>query len=352
VHGAKSLFAAAALRTGVLRAWHRGKGPHVLVLAFHRVTPEAELAACAYPAMHVSTRSFEAQLLALRELYRIVPMRELQAILSGQAPLDGPVAVITFDDGYRDNYQHALPILVRLGIPATFFLSWGFVDGGQGFWFDRLADAARAWDTDAAARDRLAAVLPVPVAAALAGSGSFQMRLRAATAMLKTVPDAERERLVDAAAVAAGGGAAAAWHSEPLRWDEVAAMQAAGMRMAAHGVRHGILTRMAPETAADEIRKSVTAIGQRTGTAIEEFAYPNGDTDDTVTRLASEAGVQLGFTMRHDHVRPGDDRLRLARRNVCEDTSRGAGGQFSKAYFWCEITGLFDRVLGRGRRVS
>jgi peptidoglycan/xylan/chitin deacetylase (PgdA/CDA1 family) len=109
---------------------------------------------------------------------------------------------------------------------------------------------------------------------------------------------------------------------------------------------------MPAPAAEEEIRRSVGAIAARTGTPVEEFAYPNGDIDDSVARIAADAGVRLGFTMRHDSVRPGNDPLRLARRNVCEDTSRGARGAFSKAYFWCEITGLFDVVLGRRRRVG
>jgi peptidoglycan/xylan/chitin deacetylase (PgdA/CDA1 family) len=298
--------------------------------------------------MHVSTSSFDAQLAALRRLYRVVPMQELRAILAGRTPLTSPVAVVTFDDGYRDNYQQALPILARHGVPATFFLSWDFVERRETFWFDRVADAARAWDTDAAARRRLEAILPPAVQAALASAGDLSARLRRATAYLKTLPDAEREAIVTRLAAPAAG--AVPPHSEPLRWDEVQALRAAGMHIGAHGVRHGILTRMPEPDAAAEIGGSMQAIAARVGTAVEEFAYPNGDADDSVAQVAATAGVQLGFTMRHDAVRLGDDPLRLARRNVCEATSQAANGRFSEAYFWCEITGWFDLLLGRNRR--
>lgn len=138
--------------------------------------------------------------------------------------------------------------------------------------------------------------------------------------------------------------------AEALRWDEVQAMRRAGMGIGAHGVHHGILTRMETQAAAVEIRQAVTAIAREVGEPVQEFAYPNGDVNEEVARVAAAAGVQLAFTMQPRPVRPGDDRLRLGRRNVCEATSQSAFRRFSSAYFWCEITGVFDLLLGRGRR--
>ena len=81
-----------------------------------------------------------------------------------------------------------------------------------------------------------------------------------------------------------------------------------------------------------------------------EFAYPNGDADATVVRLARDAGVQLAFTMEGRTVTPGGDPLRIARRNASEDTSRDVRGRFSRSYFWCEVTGVFDVLTGRRLR--
>jgi peptidoglycan/xylan/chitin deacetylase (PgdA/CDA1 family) len=326
----------------VLRFVHRLRRPHILVLAYHRVTPDAAMADCAYPAMHVAASTFRAQLQALRRLYRVVPMRDLRAILAGRTPLREPVAVITFDDGYRDNYEVALPILAAENIPATFFVSVDFVERGVPFWFDRLAAAARAWDGGAPA-----AALPEPLVRALSQPGTLAERLRVAAAFLKTLPDAERE-----AAVAAldRTTAATARAAEPMSWNEVRALREAGMHVGAHGVRHGILTRMPVPEAAREIGDSLATVAARIGDQVTEFAYPNGDADAIIADLARDAGVHLAFTMAGRAVRPGADPLRIARRNVSEDTSCDARGRFSQAYFWCEITGVFDVVTGRRMR--
>jgi peptidoglycan/xylan/chitin deacetylase (PgdA/CDA1 family) len=301
------------------------------------------MADCAYPAMHVAASTFRQQLRALRALYRVVPMRDLHAILAGQAPLTAPTAVVTFDDGYRDNHRIALPILAAEGVPATFFVSVDFVDRGVPFWFDRLADAARQ------AGSAASAALPEPLVQALSQPAPLATRVRAAAAYLKSLPDRDRDAVIEALC---GTAAAPASGAEPMTWDDVRALRAAGMHVGAHGVRHGILTRMPAAEAAREIGASMAAVEVRIGAPVTEFAYPNGDADATTAELARRAGIQLGFTMAGRAVRPGVDLLRVARRNVSEDTSRDARGRFSRPYFWCEITGVFDVLTGRRLRAG
>jgi len=347
VHAAKSLLAIVLVHTGLLALVQRLRRPHVLVLAYHRVTPDAGMDAVDYPAMHVSTRSFAAQLRALRQFYDIVPLGDLTAILSGTTPLRRHVAAVTFDDGYRDNFRDAFPILAQENIPATFFLSLGFVDGREPFWFDRVAAAAHAWDAKPQARDAARADLPAGLVGAFAADAPRVERLRRAVAFLKTLPDAERTAVVDRLTQL---DATVDCTSEPMHWDEVRALRDAGMGIGAHGTQHAILTRMESTASSRDIATSVERIGARLGMQVVGFAYPNGDADARVAAQAADAGVQLAFTMQPENPRPGADRLRIGRRNVCEDTSRSAWRHFSRAYFWCEITGAFDFVLQRGAR--
>ncbi|MFQ5601519.1 MAG: polysaccharide deacetylase family protein, partial [Candidatus Krumholzibacteriia bacterium] len=192
-------------------------------------------------------------------------------------------------------------------------------------------------------------VLPAALVDAFDAPLPQVQRLREAAAFLKALPDEERQalmqRLLEELAPDPGESMA-----EPLRWDEVRRMRAQGMHIGAHGIRHAILTSMAPEEARRELAGSLEGVGRRIGAAVTEFAYPNGDVDEGVATLAREAGARLGFTMQAHENRPDHDPLRLARYNVCEDTSRSAFAQFSRAYFWCEITGVFDFVLRRESR--
>jgi peptidoglycan/xylan/chitin deacetylase (PgdA/CDA1 family) len=345
----KTVLAVLWVRSGLLRLVHRLQGPRILVLAYHRVTADDAIAMCAYPAMHVSCSSFEKQLLALRDLYRIIPLSELAKILDAKTPLREPVAVVTFDDGYQDNFTNAFPILERLNVPATFFLSFGFVDRREPFWFDRLAAAVRAWDHQPQARSILRPQLPDALLRALQAPSPLAERCRAAAAALKVLSDGERQAVM----------ATLQQHldlqaqpdaTSPLTWEQARQMCQSGMSMGAHSVSHAILTTQSEERAREEVTASLQGVARRIGTSVDAFAYPNGDTNEWVTSLVRNAGGKLAFTMQSRQNRPGDARLQLGRRNVCQDTSRSAFREFSRAWFWCEITGFFDVVLRRHSR--
>ena len=163
-HFVESLWSIVLVRSGLWFLLHRLRRPRILVLAYHRVTPDAS--PWTYPERCVSTATFEKQLLALRRVYDFISLDELDAILASEKPLERHVALVTFDDGYRDVYEQALPILQRHGIPALLFLSLGFVGERRSFWFDRLAQALQTWDGDASLQQRLRPLLPPPLAAA------------------------------------------------------------------------------------------------------------------------------------------------------------------------------------------
>jgi peptidoglycan/xylan/chitin deacetylase (PgdA/CDA1 family) len=345
----KTVLALLWVRSGLLALMHRLQGPRILVLAYHRVTPDDELARCAYPAMHVSCSSFEKQLQAVQKLYRVIPLSELQSILDGASALREPVAVVTFDDGYEDNFTNAFPILTRCNVPATFFLSFAFVDRREPFWFDRLAEAVHAWDHQPDARPALRQQLPQDVLQALESPSPLPERCRRAAAALKKLSDTDRQAVVatlqEQLDLQAHGTT-----TSSLTWEQARQMCQAGMQVGAHSVSHAILTSQSQERARDEVTSSLQGVSRRLGMPVEAFAYPNGDTNDSVTSIVQQAGGTVAFTMQPRHNRPGDARLRLGRRNVCEDTSRSAFRSFSRDWFWCEISGFFDVVLRRQSR--
>lgn len=348
----KTVLALLWVRSGMLRLVHRLQGPRILVLAYHRVTPDAQLEQCAYPAMHVSCSSFESQLSAVRDLYRIISMQELKEILLQGEPLKEPVAIVTFDDGYEDNFKNAFPVLTKMDVPATFFLSFGFVDQQAPFWFDLLAQSTQAWDHQPVARQGLRPQLPPEVVHALDAPAPLQERCRQAAAYLKTLSDAQRRGVMDVLEsnldLQADSGDAI-----PMTWEQASAMAHEGMSIGAHSVSHAILTSQPETKACDEISASMDGVARRLGLPVDAFAYPNGDTNAQVTDLVERAGGTLAFTMQPRHNKPGDPCLQLGRYNISQETSRSSFREFSRSWFYCEISGFFDVVLRRSsRRVS
>jgi peptidoglycan/xylan/chitin deacetylase (PgdA/CDA1 family) len=127
------------LRTAAWRARGRPSRPGLRVLFYHRVSDDPD-------PLAISPRRFAAQMeLLAAEGYRVVDVVEAGRLLASRAPLDGVVA-LSFDDGYRDVAEHALPVLERHGFSATVFVATGVVDGTAAFsWYARQPPVL-GWD--------------------------------------------------------------------------------------------------------------------------------------------------------------------------------------------------------------
>jgi peptidoglycan/xylan/chitin deacetylase (PgdA/CDA1 family) len=97
--------------------------PRVVALCYHSVDPHLRSA--------VDPGLFRAHIEWLNEHCTIVPFDRLVAAAADERPAGRPVVGITFDDGFADNAEHALPTLAAMGAPATFFVTAGFVDGDK-----------------------------------------------------------------------------------------------------------------------------------------------------------------------------------------------------------------------------
>ena len=110
-----------ARRSGLLTIWHVLTGRQHAILTFHRVRPAGQPADPFDTCPSVSIELFRTVLAHAREHFDCVPLRELVDGCGRKAP----AAAVTFDDGWRDNYELAFPVLRELGIPATIFVTTG-----------------------------------------------------------------------------------------------------------------------------------------------------------------------------------------------------------------------------------
>jgi lipopolysaccharide exporter len=214
----------------------------------------------------------------LRHLARhvdVVAGDDLAAAL--EAPRGRHVAV-TFDDGYRDNYELAYPLLRAHGLPATFFVATGFLDRPRVAWWDEIAWMATAG--------------PRPPGA------SVQELLDA----YRRLPEEETEAYLDRLAQLTGAGRAdpAAASATWMTWDMVREMRRGGMAFGAHTVDHPVLARCSIERQRREVAGSVTRLRDELGEPVTTFSYPIGDRDafDEHTReCVREAGITHAFSL-------------------------------------------------------
>jgi len=259
----------------------------VPVLLYHGVTDQRWPGVLDCEKKHIRAERFEQQLAFLKEHFQVIPLARYAAALRGGAALPEGCAVITFDDGYADNYTTVFPLLRRYGLPATMFLAADFVTKGTPLWVDRLA-----WAFDRTQRTELRH----PVTGSDCGLATEEERINAYLLIkrdLKAVIDAQREDLADRVCRELLGAQTPPPPSlyAPLTKEQVREMADSGfMEIGSHGCRHAILTAMSQEEARREIVDSKAALEEFCGRPIESFSYPNGDHNPAVARLTAEAG--------------------------------------------------------------
>jgi len=308
-----------------------GTGAHTAstcaIFRYHRVNDQCDPF---FDALSIS--QFCAQIEYLVRHCRVV---SLDQIYAGQVPQNGskcPVA-ITFDDGYRDNFVHAFPILKRMGIPATIFLTTGFIDSGCLPWYDQV---------------RLAFKLTSACRLSMESAGG-------PSAVLNTEADRLRaSKLALEWLRRAGDSDRILWLAELFRvlrvprdlnlpatmltWEEVRKMSKAGVSFGAHTVTHPVLGSLSPTRLHEEVAGSKKTIEDRLQLPAPHFAYPFGKHTDfgvEAKHVVHQAGFQTAVTTISGVNRPNQDLLELKRIGINETDN----GLFGLKFDWSRAFG-------------
>jgi peptidoglycan/xylan/chitin deacetylase (PgdA/CDA1 family) len=310
----------------------RGGG---LVLMYHRA---ADLDVDPY-RMAVSPAHLAEHLEILARSTRPITAGCLAASLDAGRIPDG-TTVVTFDDGYADLATEVRPLLERIGVHATMFITSSAVDRPREFWWDvldrvllephpvpqhlrlRIDEETLEWDLGGDAEG-----LPPPARDASGRVVVWRAWHPPPTARhrvhrelwvrLRSLPTLERERAVDSLLAWAGLDPTARPSHRTLRADELAAIVDGGLvEIGAHTVTHPSLGSLPVDAQREEIESSRASLEALLGRPVPSLAYPYGAepdvTPDTVT-LAREAGFTSAYVTAQGRVREGSDRHALPR---------------------------------------
>jgi len=243
-----------------------------LVLVYHRISTEPD-----YLGLCVSPRNFDHQLAQLQRYARVLPLDEFVKHISSPKALAGDIAAITFDDGYRDNLDAAMPILARHRLPATVFVTTDFIDGHRRPVGERLQDAfVSLW------RRRIRPDLWIGIGdhktdrlvrSVLARPGSLAL-LRKLAFSLARLQWERAEALVEVLEQLAGFPSTTS--SRMLDWKGVRELARNGIEIGSHTLCHPILSRISRERAEHEVLASKQRIEKEIGREVQGFAFPNG----------------------------------------------------------------------------
>lgn len=293
------------IRRGILRGltlspvsslWAPFLGGRALILMFHRFSS----------GDHYSPTLFHRCLGYLRS--RRYAIMDLEALL--RAGLEGRLlprrtVALTFDDGYQDQFDVALPLLAEFDAPATFFLASGFTDGHLWMWWDQIEYLVHH-----ASRPTLNLILGGrPARYDLSPGGSRTEVVNQLVDHCKGVSNGELQETVRALAAAAECELPATPPPEyrGLTWEEARIAERFGVRFGPATVSHPILSRVDDATAEYEITQSWRRVKEELADPTPIFGYPNGKPGDFGPRemqLCARAGLLGAVSAEHRYLLP------------------------------------------------
>lgn len=319
-HQLRSCLDRLAVLTGLLRWYEHCMRRGLTILMYHRVVPLSQCIDYPLPALVVPVDAFRQQMQWLAANCRVLPMSEALAELTTGGPFAKPLVAVTFDDGYKDNYTLAAPLLEEYGLRGTFFVTSGFVTGNHPLWYDRAAMAWQLVSDDN--RLHLLEVLRRAGGKEQVGNGADQ-EMPVWMAELKLAAPAERMKLV-AKAESLVARPPDLSRFLPMEAEQVAALYRQGHEIASHSVSHPILPQLDDKALAEELKNSAQQISAWTGAQVKGFCYPNGDYDPRVEQAVIQAGYHYACTVEDGLNRPGVCLTRLARLSITRQrTMRG-----------------------------
>ena len=284
----------ATSRAGVFRAAARAGGPRLTVLAYHRIADVSDPGFDTYVSnVSASPRAFGAQLDHVARHFDVIDLGRLLAWLDGSADLPARPLLVTFDDGYRDNFEHARPALRERGLPAVLFVTTGFVDDGRVLYWDRLARAFH--------RTRCSSLSLAGGELRWEGPRERGAALHDLIRRLKELPEDAKETAVSTIVESLGAqDEDVAGPPLAMEWSHVRELARDGVAIGGHTHSHAILSRLPLERAQEEIRTCLERIERELGRPARSFAYTNGGAADfgpEHERFLSRLGVRAAFSL-------------------------------------------------------
>jgi peptidoglycan/xylan/chitin deacetylase (PgdA/CDA1 family) len=256
--------AAARRLVGMVARW---KG--IVGLNYHRIG-DGRHAIFDRGLYSATPEDFDKQVRWLKSNFDVIAPRDIDYVVRVKR---GRHVLVTFDDGYTDNYEHAFPILKAHGVPAAFFIATGFIDHPKLPWWDEIAWMVRTSKKSSIEIHGFTGPIPFD-------EPDREQAVRSLLRTYKKLPDGKTSELLDAVATATGTGRPTPdvidlrtfWMS----WDMIREMHAAGMTIGGHTANHPVLARLSRDEQAQEIETCERRLKEELGVPMLTFAYPVG----------------------------------------------------------------------------
>jgi peptidoglycan/xylan/chitin deacetylase (PgdA/CDA1 family) len=303
MQGKREFVARACARTGVTKVLESLPQRGVLIiLNYHRVGNAAETPFDS-GTFSATPEELDSQLGYLKRRYEMATLEKVVAMVNGDAPPRASV-LITFDDGYLDNYTLAFPVLRRHGVEGVFFLPTAFIGAGKVPWWDAIAYMIKRCRKQSIHLD-----YPQPATFDLKNEGAARVSMQILHTFIQpAVEDSARfiAELEEACETPRPEGSAERLF---LNWEEAREMQRHGMAFGSHTHRHDILSKLSREQQRDELHQSREILERELKRRVDTLAYPVGQRHCFSTETAEalkETGYRAAFSFYGGLNRPGE----------------------------------------------
>src|SRR5215213_544831 len=284
-----------AYNTGLIRAGRGLWAKSLTVVNYHRIDDPYRNGFDSFkPNVSATPEDFERHMDYLAKWFHIVSLKDIVQWLDGLADLPPYAALITFDDGYLDNYISAFPILRRYNSPALIFLATAHIGTDAPFYWDMAAYCFAHTRSDHL-------IFPDGRVKHWSSREQLDKVSKAWIESMKALPQAEKQthvrRLPELLNVSIPDGF---FRNLMMSWDQVREMQKGGIEFGAHTMHHPILTRISLNQVREEVTESKARIEAELGEPVLGFAYPNGqssDLSDSIEKIVADSGIRAAFTL-------------------------------------------------------
>lgn len=284
----------------------------------------------------VSAAMFEMQMRWLKKHYSVLPIPEILDGLQNRRKLPQYTAGITFDDGFRNNYTVAFPILIKYNLPATIFLTTDFIGQKEKkLWTERVDTIIQT-----ATMRRLSLQMNGDlITFDVSNKDAKELASDNIRKYLKSINPPERERKIRSLEMQVEPHRECIEEVEErydfLTWDEIGAMSEGGISFGSHTTSHAILATLSTEEVEAEIEQSKIEIESHLKRSCDLFSYPNGSERDFTRRdrtVLQKFGYRAAFSQISGFNTSGDDLFAIKRINIARSNN------FS--FFLAKITGV------------
>ena len=314
-------------RSGGFTPFHRLNRRKLLVLTYHRFSSHKEL-------NKVSAAEFSAHLEYLKKYTSVISLSEAVEHLAKQTRLPPNSTVITVDDGYRDTFDVAYPLLNSFGFPATLFAVTDFIDGKCWLWTDRI-------------RFIFSNTKKTSLVIELDAGARFDVKWRSTkeaselgeriNSILKQLPNAQKEAKIGVISDQLEVEVPRLPPVEygPINWQQAREMEDHNFAVESHTATHPILTSLEPSGLNGELRRSKERIEKELSKTVNHFCYPNGNFNESVKRSVEDVGYRSAVSTDYGFNNGNEDPFALKR----------IGGHFAMENFAQSVSGFESAKL-------